>query len=103
MLGTVSPETVRKQKTRLCLEEIVEDDDPFEGEDEIDQLQELINEISSCGAGTYISPEEQIETWFGNIDSSDPNWRNTTTDQLLGCEEDEADDCLSREETANIQ
>ena len=40
----------------------------------------------------YISAEEQIETCFGNIDSSEPNWRNTTRDQLLGCEEDEADD-----------
>lgn len=90
----MSPETVRKcfHKTRLYPEEIVEDDDPFEGEDEIDQLQELINKISSCDAGTYISAEEQIETCFGNIDSSDPNWRNTTRDQLLGCEEDEVDD-----------
>ena len=65
----VSPETDRKcfQKTKLYPEEVVEDDDPFEGEDEIDQLQELINKISSCDAGTYISAEEQIETCFGNI------------------------------------
>ena len=81
----VSPETVRKcfQKTRLYQEE---------GEDEIDQVQELINKISSCDPGTYISAEEQIETCFGNIDSSEPNWRNITRDQFLGCEQDEVDD-----------
>ena len=49
---------------------------------------ELINKIGSCDAGTYISAEEQIKTCFGNIESSEPNWRNTTRNQLLGCEED---------------
>ena len=53
----VSPETIKKcfRKTRLYPEEIVEDDGPFEGEDELPQLQTLINKISSCDAGEYIS------------------------------------------------
>lgn len=57
----MSPETIRKcfQKTKLYHEEVVEGDDPFEGEDEIDQLQKLISKISSCDAGTYIAAEEQ--------------------------------------------
>ena len=43
-------------------------------------------------SNTTAPAKAQIETCFGNIDNSDPNWRNTTWDQLLGCEEDKVDD-----------
>lgn len=81
----MSPETIKKcfRKTRLYTEEIVENDDPFEGKDELPQLQDLINKISSCDAGAYISAEEQLEVCLGNVDSSDPNWRKAIRDQLL--------------------
>lgn len=86
----VSPETIKQcfRKTRLYPEESVEDDDPFEGEDELPQLQELIKKISSCDAGAYISAEEQLEICLGNVDSSDPNWRKAIRDQLLDEEEE---------------
>ena len=86
----VSPETIQQcfRKTRLYPEESVEDDDPFEGEDELPQLQELIKKISSCDAGAYISAEEQLEICLGKVDSSDPNWRKAIRDQLLDEEEE---------------
>ena len=64
------------------------DDGPFEGEDELPQLQNLINKISLCDAGEYISAGEQLEVCLGNVDRSDPNWRKAIHNQLLDEEEE---------------
>ena len=88
----VSPETIQRcfKKTRLYPEELMEEDDPFEGEDELQQLQELINRISSCDAGAFISAEDQLEVCLGIIESSDPNWRKSLRDQLLNQKKEES-------------
>ena len=41
---------------------------------------------------SYIIQVQIAPQVIGNIDSSEPNWRNTTRDHSLVCEDDEADD-----------
>lgn len=62
----VSPDTIVKcfKKTKLYPQELEEEDDPFEGEDELPALQELLDKIGySCDADTFISAEESIDVW----------------------------------------
>lgn len=71
-----SPETIKEcfKKTWLCPEELGEEDDPFEGEDEMPHLQELIHGIiSSCDGQEHIFANEEIEICHGYINHADPN------------------------------
>ena len=63
--------------TKLSPKEIDDEDDPFEGENELPSLQQLVQlEIdSTCDALTFISSEDQIDVCQGFIDDSNPNWR----------------------------
>ena len=46
------------EKVKLYPEEIDDEDDPFEGENELSSLQQLVHEIdSTCDALTFISSE----------------------------------------------
>lgn len=65
-------------------QEVEEDDDPFEGEDELLALQELIDTVgSSYDAEVFISAEDSINVCTGNIDKTNPNWRNDLREQIL--------------------
>lgn len=78
------------KKTKLYPKEIDEDDDPFEGEDELPSLQQLVREIdSACYALTFISSEDQIDVCQGYIDESNPNWREEVRNDLFDDEDDE--------------
>ena len=79
----VSAETIKKcfKPTKLYPEELEEEDDPFEGEDERPDLQELLKKISpSCDAQEVIASEEEIEVCHGYTNGADPNWRNAMRD-----------------------
>ena len=78
------------QKTKLYPEEIDDEDDPFEGEDELPSLQQLVHEIdSTCDALTFISSEDQIDVCQGYIDDSNANWREEVRNDLFDDEDDE--------------
>ena len=82
----VSADTIQRcfKKTGLFPEEVNIEDDPFEGED-LQDLQQLLTRVDeSCSAEEYISVEDDLEICGGYIDSSDPNWRETFRDELLG-------------------
>ena len=82
----VSPDTIVKcfKKTKLYPQEVQKEDDPFEGEDKLPALQELLNKVgSSCDANTFISAEESIDVCLVYIDDSDPNWKNDLRQQIL--------------------
>ena len=82
----MSPDTIVKcfKKTNLYPQEVQEEDDHFEGEDELPALQELLNKLgSSCGVKTFISAEESTDVCLGCIDDSDPNWNNDLREQIL--------------------
>ena len=65
------------KRTRLYPQEVEEDDDPFEGEDELPVLKELMGKVgSSCDAEVFISAEDSTDVCLGYIDDSNPNWRN---------------------------
>jgi len=67
----VSRDTIVKcfKKAKLYLQEVDEDDDPFEIEDELPALQELLDKVgSSCDAETFISAEESIDASLGYIE-----------------------------------
>ena len=72
------------KKTGLFPEEVDIEDDPFEGDD-LQDLQQLLARVDeSCSGEKYISAEDDLEVCGGFIDSSDPNWRETFRDKLLG-------------------
>ena len=82
----VSADTIRRcfKKTGLFPEEVDIEDDPFEGDD-VQDLQQLLARVDeSCSAEEYISAEDDLEVCGGFIDSSDPNWRETFRDEILG-------------------
>ena len=82
----VSADTIQRwfKKTGLFPEEVNIKDDPFEGED-LQHLQYLLTKVDeSCSAEEYISVEDDLEICGGYIDSSDPYWRETFRDKLLG-------------------
>ena len=59
------------------------EDDPFEGEDELPALQELIDKVdSSCDAHVFIFTEDSIDVCLGNIDKTNPNWRNDLLEEI---------------------
>ena len=90
----MSQDTIVKcfKKTRLYLLEVEEDDDPFEGEDELPAMQELMNKVgSSCDAEVLIFAEDSINVCSKNIDKTNPNWRNELREQII----DEEDVMLS--------
>ena len=59
------------KKTRLYPQEVEEDDNPFEGEDELPALQELMDKVgSSCDAEVFIFTEDGIDVCLGNIDKT---------------------------------
>lgn len=77
------------QKTKLYAKEI-DEDDPFEGDEELSSLQELVHEIeSTCDALTFISSENQINVCQGYIDDSNPNWREEVRNDLFDDEDEE--------------
>ena len=82
----MSQDTIVKcfKKTRLYPQEVEEDDDPFEGEDELPALQELMDKVgSSCDAEVFIFAEDSINVCSGNIDKTNPNWRNELREQII--------------------
>ena len=82
----VSADTIQRcfKKTGLFPEEVNIEDDPFEGED-LQDLQQLLTRVDeSYSAEEYISVEDDLEICGGYLDSSDPNWRETFRDELLG-------------------
>ena len=86
----VSQDTIVKcfKKTRLYPQEVEEDDDPFEGEDELPALQELMDKVgSSCDAELFIFAEDSIDVCSGNIDKTNPNWRNELREQIIDDED----------------
>ena len=71
------------KKTRLYPQEIEAEDDPFKGEDELPALQELIDKVdSSCDAHVFIFTEDSIDVCLGNIDKTNPNWRNDLLEEI---------------------
>ena len=82
----VSQDTIVKcfKKTRLYPQEVEEDDYPFEGEDELPALQELMDKVgSSCDAEVFISAEDSTDVCPGYTDDSNPNWRNDLREQII--------------------
>ena len=77
------------KKTKLYPKEIDDEDDPFEGEDELSSLRQLVHEIDSTrDALTFISSEDQIDVCQGYIDDSNPNWREEVRNDLFDDEDD---------------
>ena len=86
----MSQDTIVKcfKKTRLYPQEVEEDDDPFEGEDELPALQELMDKVgSSCDAEVFIFAEDSIIVCSGNINKTNPNWRNELREQIIDDED----------------
>ena len=86
----VSQDTIVKcfKKTRLYPQEVEEDDHPFEGEDELPALQELMDKVgSSCDAEVFIFAEDSIDVCSGNINKTNPNWRNELREQIIDDED----------------
>ena len=86
----MSQDTIIKwfKKTRLYPEEVEEDDDPFEGENELPALQELMDKVgSSCNAEVFIFAEDSINVCSGNIDKTNANWRNELRKQIIDDED----------------
>lgn len=82
----MSQDTIVKcfKNTRLYLQEAEEDDDPFEGEDELPAMQELMDKVgSSCDAEVFIFAEDSINVCSRNIDKTNPNWRNELREQII--------------------
>ena len=82
----MSQDTIVKcfKKTRLYPQEVEEDDDPFEGEDELPALKELMDKVgSSCDAEVFIFAEDGIDVCLGNINKTNPNWRNDLREQII--------------------
>ena len=82
----VSQDTIVKcfKMTRLYPQALEEDDDPFEGEDKLPALQELMDKVgSSCDAEVFIFAEDNIDVWLRNIDKINPNWRNDLREQVI--------------------
>ena len=68
-----------------------EEDDLFEGEDELPALQQLLDKIGYAGdASALISDEEEIAVCAGFVDDSDRHWRENLREQILE-EPDKAD------------
>ena len=87
----MSQDTIVKcfKMTRLYPQEVEEDDDPFEGEDELPALQELMDKVgSSCDAEVFIFAEDNIDVWLRNIDKINPNWRNDLREQVIDDEDE---------------
>ena len=87
----VSQDTIVKcfKMTRLYPQALEEDDDPFEGEDELPALQELMDKVgSSCDAEVFIFAEDNIDVWLRNIDKINPNWRNDLREQVIDDEDE---------------
>lgn len=85
----VSQDTIVKcfKMTRLYPQEVEEDDDPFEGEDELPALQELMDKVgSSCDAEVFIFAEDNIDVCLGN--KINPNWRNGLREQIIHDEDE---------------
>ena len=82
----MSQDTVVKcfKKTRLYPQEVEEDDDPFEDEDELTALQELMDKVgSSCDSEVFIFTEDSVDVCSGNIENTNPNWRNELREQII--------------------
>ena len=78
---------VSQYKIVKCFK-VEEDDDPFEGEDELPALQELVDKVgSSCDAEVFIFTEDTIDVCSGNIDKTNPNWRNELREQIIDDED----------------
>lgn len=76
------------QENKVVPTEVEEDDDPFEGKDELPALQELMDKVgSSCDAEVFISTEDSIDVCLGYIDESNPNWRNDLREQIIDDED----------------
>lgn len=85
----MSPDTIVKcfKKTKFYPQE-VEENNPFEGEDEIPALQQLLDKVSSSlDAETFIAAEESTDVCAGYIDDSNPSWRNDLREQIPGDED----------------
>ena len=82
----VSADTIQRyfKKIGLFPEEVDIEDNPFEKDDSLDLQQLLTRFHDSFTAEEYISAEDDLEVCGGYIDSSDPNWRETFRDDLLG-------------------
>ena len=92
----VSPETIVKcfKKAKLYPQEAVDEDDPFEGEDELPALQKLIDKCrvdSSCDAGAFIAQEEGLAVCPGLVDQCDSNWRSDIRNIILDSDSDTVD------------
>ena len=63
-----------------------EENDLFEGKDELQALQELLEKMGyPCDANTVISEEEDIAVCEGFIDDSDPCWRDNLKPERADC------------------
>ena len=72
------------KKTGLYPEEIAIEDDSFKGE-KLQDHQKLPSNIEvPCTAEEYKSTEDDLEVCSGYIDSSDTNWREVVSEELLG-------------------
>ncbi|XP_068712181.1 tigger transposable element-derived protein 6-like [Montipora foliosa] len=81
----VSRETIVKcfKRTGLYLDEVDEEDDPFEGE-EVSGLQELVTAMEvSCTAEEFLAAEDEIQICSGLFDSADPKWREKAREEIL--------------------
>lgn len=70
----VAPDTIIKcfKKTKMYPQEEKEEDDPFEGKDELPALQELLDKIGYAGdASALISNEEEIAVCAGFVKGAD--------------------------------
>lgn len=82
----VTPDTIVNcfKKTKLYPKEVEEEDDPFEGEDELPGLQELLDKVGSpCDAEAFISSEDNLDVCIGYVDDLNPNWRNDLRAEIL--------------------
>lgn len=87
----MSRDTIVKcfKKTKLYSQEVEEEDDPFEGKDELPALQVLLDEVGpSCDTEVFIPAEESIDVCLGYIAESNPNLRNELREQIIGDAED---------------
>ena len=62
------------KKTKLYPQEEEEEDDPFEGEDQLPAQQQMLDRVGSfLDAETFIAAEESIDVCGGYIDDSNPS------------------------------
>lgn len=86
----VSQDTIVKcfKERKLYPQEVEEDDDPFEGEDELPALQVVMDKVgSSCDAELFIFAEDGIDVSSGNINKTHPNWRIELQEQIIDDED----------------